>query len=203
MGTPLPLDFYRQPDVLAIAPALLGQTLCVQDAEGRLASGRIVEVEAYRHWGDRACHAHAGRRTKRNAPMFLAGGIAYIYLCYGIHHLFNIVTNGPDTPDAVLIRGLEPLAGTEQMLARRGMPRLKPKLTAGPGCLSQALGLTRADDRSPLTGPRIWVEEAPPLPPGEMATGPRVGIGYAGPDKVLPWRYWHADNPYVSKAKGG
>src|SRR5262245_42899518 len=126
----LSLDFYRREDVLEIARELLGKLLVTQ-WDGILTSGRIVEVEAYEGTIDKASHAYAGRRTARNEIMYGDGGFAYVYLCYGIHHLFNVVTNSRETPHAILVRALEPIAGIEMMLERTGKEKLNNTLTRG------------------------------------------------------------------------
>jgi DNA-3-methyladenine glycosylase len=133
-------SFYDRPDVVKIARELLGKVL-VTEFDGQRTSGRIVETEAYNGVTDRASHAWSGRRTARTEVMYARGGRAYVYLIYGIHHLFNVVTNIEDTPNAVLVRGLEPLEGIPVMLGRTGKTKLDHTLTRGPGNLSRALGL--------------------------------------------------------------
>lgn len=199
----LPRAFYEGGDVVALARKLLGQWLCSRSG-GAFTAGRIVETEAYDHARDRACHAYLGRNTRRTQTMFMAGGTAYVYLCYGIHHLLNVVANPEGSPDAVLIRAVAPQAGLETMLARRRMDKHKPTVTAGPACLTQAMGITTALDRCDLTDPGaspIWIARGTVAPEAEIATGPRVGIDYAGEDAALPWRFWERANRYVSKAK--
>ena len=197
-GHKLPLEFYRQPDVVAIAQALLGKYL-VTHLDGELTSGQIVETEAYCGATDKACHAHF-KRTKRSEVMFRPGGVAYVYLCYGIHRLFNIVTNGEGLADAVLVRAVMPAEGLPTMLARRGLAHAAPRLTAGPGALSQALGIGLAHYGTDLTGPEVWLEDRGVAVP-EMVASPRVGVGYAGEDALLPWRFRVADSPWCSPAK--
>ncbi len=198
----LPRDFYERDDVTLIARELLGKTLCTRTGD-TFTSGRIVETEAYAAKGDKACHAHLGRFTKRTKTMFSPGGTAYIYLCYGIHHLFNVVTNVKGTPEAVLIRAIEPLDGRDVMLKRRGMDKIERKLTAGPGILSQALGITKALDGTDLCRPEtVWIDENDDK--GEdfaIETGPRVGVDYAGEDAKLPWRFSVAGTKWKSPAK--
>src|ERR1700741_1441905 len=113
----LPVSFYQRENVFEIAKELLGKLL-VTKWNGVVSSGRIVEVEAYNGIIDKASHAFAGRRTARNEIMYAKGGVAYVYLCYGIHHLFNVVTNDPETPHAILIRAAEPVYGIDIMLMR-------------------------------------------------------------------------------------
>lgn len=184
-------SFYRREDVVLIARELLGKYLVTDFPEGRTA-GRIVETEAYRGPEDRASHAWNNRRTARTKVMFEAGGVAYIYLCYGIHHLFNVVTGPGGMPHAVLIRALEPLENLELMLRRRSMAALSPRLTAGPGALSRAMGLTTSlsgisllDVQSP-----VWIEDrGDRVSDAEIISGPRVGVEYAGACALRPWRF--------------
>ncbi|PJJ75063.1 DNA-3-methyladenine glycosylase [Thermoflavifilum aggregans] len=198
----LPLSFYRRPDVVSIARELLGKKL-VTCIDGRLTSGIIVETEAYAGVGDRASHGYGGRRTARNEMLYHAGGVAYVYLCYGIHHLFNVVTNQEGVPHAVLVRAVEPVEGIPEMLRRTGKQKPDYSLTAGPGALSRALGIHyRLHNGEPLTGNLIWIEDAPPVPEDAIVATTRVGVAYAQEDAWLPYRFYVRDNPWVSKAKG-
>ena len=131
----LPKSFYTRTDVVQISKDLLGKHL-VTNFDGQRTVGKIVETEAYRAPDDKACHAHLNRFTKRTQVMFEEGGVAYVYLCYGIHHLFNIVTAKEGMAHAILVRGIEPVENVELMMERRGMDKLKTQLTAGPGVLS-------------------------------------------------------------------
>lgn len=198
----LPRSFYERDDVTLIARELLGKTL-VSSIDGVNTSGRIVETEAYAAKGDKACHAHLGRFTKRTKTMFKAGGTAYVYLCYGIHHLFNVVTNVEGTPEAVLIRAIEPLDGSSEMMKRREMNKIERRLTAGPGILSQALGITKTLDGTDLCqSDTLWIEEnGTSHQDSDIETGPRVGIGYAGEDALLPWRFSVKGTKWKSPAK--
>jgi len=130
-------SFYDRPNVVRVARDLLGKVL-VTEIDGQRTSGRIVEVEAYNGVIDRASHAWSGRRTRRTEVMFGQGGVAYVYLIYGIHHLFNVVTNSKDVPHAVLVRALEPMEGIPEMLRRTGKHVADHTLTRGPGNLSKA-----------------------------------------------------------------
>ena len=138
---------------------LLGKVLCTS-LNGELTTTMITETEAYAGVADKASHAYGGRRTKRTEPMFAAGGIAYVYLCYGIHHLFNVVTAKAGTPHAVLIRAGHPLSGVATILRRRDKQEVGKSLMAGPGSLACALGITTADTGADLQGGRIWIEAA-------------------------------------------
>ncbi len=193
--------FYLEKNVLKVAKALLGKVL-VTEIEGVRTSGRIVETEAYNGAADRASHAFNNRRTQRTEIMFGEGGAAYVYLCYGIHHLFNVVTNLQEVPHAVLVRGLEPLEGIPDMLHRTGKQRVDYTLTAGPGSLSRALGISTALTGQSLLGSRIWIEDAPAIPPKDIVAGTRVGVAYAMEDAYLPYRFWIRGNKWVSKGKG-
>lgn len=198
----LPESFYTRKDVVKIARELLGKVL-VTEVDGLRTAGMIVETEAYAGPHDKACHAYMHRKTARTTPMFYTGGVAYVYLIYGLHQLFNIVTHEEEQPYAVLIRAVEPLEGVEHMLERRGLEVLKPALTAGPGVLSQAMGITRALNGHSLQGSDIWVEDRGIRVRKEnIVATTRVGVAYAGPDALLPYRFYIAGNPFVSKGKG-
>jgi len=197
----IPLRFFRRTDPVCIARELIG-TVVISRKQGIRTAGRVVETEAYCHQNDRACHAYAGRITRRNRVMYENGGCAYLYLCYGIHHLFNVVTNGRGKADAVLIRALEPLEGLQEMQRRRGMKTVSFRLTAGPGSLSQALGLTVEDSGRQLNTPELYFQYGEDSVPGEaIQASPRVGIGYAGPDARLPWRFRLIGSAWTSPAK--
>ena len=191
----LPRSFYLGGDVVAIARDLLGKVL-VTNFDGRVAAGIIAETEAYAGAGDRASHAYAGRRTRRNEVMYAEGGTAYVYLCYGIHHLFNVVTSSADIPHAVLIRAILPVEGLDLMRERRGgASRLS---TGGPGTLTQALGIRTVHNGTDLLGDTIHIEDRSiALPSEAMITGPRIGVDYAGADALLPYRF-HFDPRLLS-----
>ena len=185
----LPPDFYRDEDVLAVSRRLLGKVLCTS-IRGVMTKAVIVETEAYAGVGDRASHAYGGRRTKRTEPMFAPGGIAYVYLCYGIHHLFNVVTGARDTPHAVLVRAGHPLVGVESMLRRRGKAAVDSSLLGGPGSLARALGIRTEMTGTSLSGERIWIENHAIQPAvQDVDVTPRIGVDYAGEDALLPYRF--------------
>jgi len=193
--------FYTREDVIAISKELLGKYL-VTFVDGKLTSGMIVETEAYLGAEDKASHAYGNRRTKRTEPFYKEGGIAYVYMCYGIHYLFNIITNKTDVPHAVLIRAVEPTEGIETMLERRKKSKLKPELTAGPGALSVALGISANHNETDLSGSEIWVEDRGVIvKKNEIIASPRVGVAYAKEDALKPWRFRIKDNLYTSKAR--
>lgn len=164
----------------------------------------IVETEAYRAPDDQACHAWKNRRTARTETMFATGGIAYVYLCYGIHHLFNIVTAEKDMAHVVLIRAVEPMEGQEVMFDRRGIKQLRPQLTAGPGVMTKALGINIQYNGTDLTAANspIWVEDrGVAILPAAISESPRVGVAYAGAAAEWPWRFWLRESKWVSKWK--
>jgi DNA-3-methyladenine glycosylase len=194
----LPQEFYQRQNVLEIAKDLLGKILVTQ-WEGRVTSGRIVEVEAYAGIHDKASHASGGRRTERNRVMYAKGGLAYIYLCYGIHHLFNVVTNGEDTPHAILIRALEPLGGIETMLMRTGKKVPDNTMTRGPGNLSKALNLHVSQSGTSLCCGELFIaDDGFVYNPKLIASSRRIGVDYAGSDALLPYRFYVKGNPNVS-----
>ena len=182
--------FYLREDVVQISRDLLGKYLITQ-FDGVITGGIITETEAYAGVTDRASHAFGDKRTKRTETMYSAGGVAYVYLCYGIHHLFNVVTNVKGVPHAVLIRAIEPKVGLKTILNRRGINgKSKKPVSGGPGTVSQALGITTADTGSNLNGDRIWIEERGlDIDPQSIITSPRVGVDYAGEDALLPYRF--------------
>ena len=194
----LSVQFYRRKNVLLIARELLGKILATR-SDGILTSGRIVEVEAYRGIGDKASHAYGGRRTGRNEVMYGEGGIAYVYLCYGIHHLFNIVTHEKNIPHAILIRALEPLKGIPEMLRRTGKKQLDHTLTRGPGNLSKALGIHYSMSGAVLGGKLINIlEDGYTVPKTSIGVSERIGVDYAGEDALLKYRFYIKGNPFVS-----
>ena len=198
----LPESFYTRKDVVKIARELLGKVL-VTAFDGVLTSGMIVETEACAGATDKASHAFGSRRTNRTEVMYMHGGAAYVYLCYGIHHLFNVVTNLQDTPHAILIRAIEPLEGIDIMLERRGKEKLTPSLTAGPGAMSMALGIHTCQTGSSLQGPDIRIEDRGiKVASKDIIAGTRVGVAYAMDDALRPYRFSIKGNRYVSKGKG-
>lgn len=195
----LPLSYYSNQDVIFLAQDLLGKVLFT-NIEGEITAGIIVETEAYFGVKDKASHAYGGRRTDRTETLYSQGGISYVYLCYGIHHLFNVVTSVEDDPHAVLIRAVEPLIGTEIMEFRRNMPASKAAISSGPGSASKALGIDRSFNKKDLNGNEIWIEDHEiQYPSDDIVAGPRIGVAYAQEDALLPWRFFVKGNKYVSK----
>ncbi|MHA4844078.1 DNA-3-methyladenine glycosylase [Flavitalea antarctica] len=197
----LEYDFYNRHDVVTIAKELLGKIL-VSEIDGIRTSGRIVETEAYAGVSDKASHAYNGRRTNRTEVMFGDAGKAYVYLCYGIHHLFNIVTNVKDVPHAVLIRALEPMEGINHMLLRTGKSKADHTLTRGPGNVSKALGLYRHHTGVDLLSEEIYVmSDDFQLPVTDIVSSTRIGVDYAAEDALLLYRFHVKGNPYVTRTK--
>lgn len=191
-------DFYERNDVVKIAQQLLGKIL-VTNFDGLFTAARIVETEAYNGIIDKASHAFNTRRTKRTEIMFGEGGVAYVYLCYGIHHLFNVVTNKKDTPHAVLIRAAEPVEGIETMLMRTGKTKPDFSLTKGPGNVSKALGITTKHTGIDLLSNEIFIaDDGFVVKKKELIIAPRIGVDYAAEDALLPYRFFIKDNPFVS-----
>lgn len=192
MPRPLPRSFYLRPDVTVIARELLGKVL-VTGFDGLRTSGIITETEAYAGVDDRASHAYGGRRTERTEVMYARGGTAYVYLCYGLRHLFNVVTHGQGVPHAVLIRAMEPHEGLDIMRDRRAG---RPLRTGGPALVSEALGIRTAHTGLDLLRGPIRIEDHGLAPDeGSILVGPRVGVDYAGPDAALPYRFRIAPSP--------
>lgn len=200
-GFKLTKTFYQSEDVVFISKALIGKYLFTQ-LEGKLTGGMIVETEAYNGVWDKACHAYNHRRTRRTEVMFQPGGVAYVYLCYGIHSLFNIITGPLDCPTAVLIRAIEPTEGINFMMQRRKKKRIDYTLTSGPGAVTQALGIRCEHYGCDLTGDLIWLEDkGSSFADTKLLASPRVGIHYAEEHAELPWRFRLASSPWTSKAK--
>lgn len=197
----LPQSFYDRTDVVQIARELLGK-IVVTDINDRYTSGRIVETEAYVANIDKASHAFGGRRTAKNEHMYSPPGTAYIYICYGVHHMLNVVTNKEGIPDAVLIRAVEPLEGIDIMLERTGRKKADHAVTRGPGNAGKALGIFRHMSGIYLTDSQIYLaDDGFEVKPEDIAVSKRIGVDSAGADAQLPYRFYIRDNPYVSGAR--
>lgn len=197
----LPVSFYDRENVLQIAQELLGKIL-VTKLKGKVTSGRIVECEAYDGIGDGASHAFGGRRTNRNEVMYAGAGTAYVYICYGIHYLFNVVTNKKEIPHAILIRALEPEEGIAEMMKRRGKKLFDHSLTKGPGSLSVAMGISIEDNGCSLQSEHLFIAGDGFVPDKEMiGISPRIGVEAAGKAAVYPYRFYIRDSPFVSGKK--
>lgn len=197
----LPRSFYLDHDVLDISKKLLGKVL-VSDLGGQRTAGMIVETEAYRAPEDKASHAYNNRLTTRTKTMFAMGGVSYVYICYGIHHLFNVVTAEEGVAHAVLVRAVEPLEGMDTMLKRRGFDRLRPELTNGPGKFTVAMGIYKDHDGIALyeaSGPLFIEDHRKGEDRFEITSGPRVGMTSAEECAHWPWRFRIKDNRWTSK----
>lgn len=191
-------SYFLNSDVVSLAKQLLGCYIHTQ-INGMYCCGIITETEAYAGKNDKACHAHLGRFTERTKVMYENGGIAYVYLCYGIHHLFNIVTNTAGNADAILIRAIEPITGITYMQERRSKTKVDSKLTSGPGNVSQALGITKQHNGLAVTEHQIWLSRGTPMTEKDIVKTTRIGIDYAEEDALLPWRFYLKENKFVSK----
>lgn len=188
--SPLPLEFYLRDDVVLIARELIGKEIRVQQANGEVLGGIICETEAYRGPEDKASHAFGMRRTARTETMFAQGGTVYVYLCYGIHELVNVVTNVEGIPHAVLIRGIFPSLGLQTQLQNRKAKQYKRGLMSGPGKVTQALGITRKHTNCTFLSNEISIYTGISINEAQIQAGPRIGIDYAEEWKDIPWRFW-------------
>lgn len=195
------IQFLSGNQVTDIAAQLLGK-LIETNVGGQITIGRIVETEAYKAFIDRAAHSWNGRRTKRNEAMYLHGGAIYVYLCYGLHKMLNIVTNDKNIPDAILIRGIEPIKGLAVMSERTGKAVDDRTLTKGPGNLAKALAVDLHHSGQPLNRGGIYTlyEDGFFLTQNQIGVSKRIGIENSGTDKELPYRFYIKGNPYVSAA---
>jgi len=196
----LPRSFYTRNDVLIISKQLLGKTLCT-NIDNKLTKATITEVEAYCGRTDEGCHAYPNRRTKRTAIMYGQGGFAYVYICYGIHTMLNIVTNKQGLANCILIRGVEPIEGKQYAHKRRGLKKYNYKIATGPGCVGQAMGINIKHYGTDLLDNIVWIENGAALKKNEIGISQRIGMNFDGPDKYLPWRFFIKDNQWVSKLR--
>lgn len=180
-----------------LAKDLLGKVLFTRKDDG-VTAGIIVETEAYFGTGDKASHAYGGRRTARTETMYCEGGTAYVYLCYGIHYLFNVVTSVKDDPKCVLIRSIEPFEGLEIMKMRRKMSANHKAISSGPGSAAKSLGIDSSFNKKIFTGENIWIEDRGiSYPASQIGIAPRIGIAYAQEHAGLPLRFFVKDSKYV------
>lgn len=187
-------NFYTRKDVVKIAKELLGKVITTY-FDDKLTAARITETEAYNGIIDKASHAYNNRRTKRTEIMYAQGGAAYVYLCYGIHHLFNVVTNVKDVPHAVLIRAAEPLIGIDTMLGRTNKKKLDRTLTSGPGNVSKALGIYTHHTGNNLSSDHLFIaEDDYVLSKKNIIVTRRIGVDYAAEDALLPYRFLIKEN---------
>jgi DNA-3-methyladenine glycosylase len=197
----LPPAFYLRKNVVQIAQELLGKLL-VSVQDGQLVAARIVETEAYAGATDKASHAYNNRRTARTEVMFGKGGQAYVYLCYGIHHLFNVVTNQESIPHAVLIRAGEIVLGESMVLDRYRATSMEHRFGKGPGNVSKALGITTALTAMSLQSDILFIaDDGHRISKKQIIATPRIGVDYAGADALLPYRFLVAGHPAVSGKK--
>jgi len=194
----LPISFYKRKDVVIVARELIGKVV-VTNLDGLITSGRIVETEAYVAHIDKASHSFGGRRTAKNEHMYATAGTAYVYICYGMHQMLNVVTNDKDIPDAVLIRAIEPLEGIDIMLKRTGKPKMDFTLTRGPGNVGKALGIFKKHSGSHLLDEEIYLaDDGFKTKDNEIGISKRIGVESAFPDSELPYRFYMKGNKYVS-----
>lgn len=193
-------SFFQSNSVLEHAYSLLGMFLVTRFDDG-ITWGRITEVEAYVGTSDRASHVFGGRKADRTRVFYENGGIAYVYLCYGIHHLFNIVTGDSQNPHAILIRSVQPCGGMDIMLRRRNMTAIHKRLTTGPGSLSKALGIFTAHNGMLLDGSRIGIYSHPKFSNPKVIATPRIGVDYAGEDALLPYRFIVLNSKWISGSR--
>ena len=195
----LPQSLYLNSDVVSLSKQLLGKYLFTS-INGLLTGGYIIETEAYNGVIDKASHAFGNRRTARTETMYKEGGIVYIYLCYGIHEMLNVVVSAEGEPRAILIRAIEPTTGIDIMLGRKNMETLKPNITAGPGSVAKALGIDRKLNGISLESNQLWIEDRGlAFTEDQIAAVPRIGVAYAQEDALLPYRFYIKGNKYVSK----
>lgn len=193
-------SFFTQPNVIEISKQLLGKYLFTKIGRSEITGGIITETEAYAGPEDRASHAYGNRRTRRTETMFKRGGVAYIYLCYGMYPLFNIVTNTVNIPHAILIRAIQPTHGIPVILKRRKKTKLDRSVAGGPGMLCLALGIDLRHNGEDLTGKRIWLEARNNiLKRSQIKASPRIGVEYAGSHAKRPWRFRIKNNQWTSK----
>lgn len=196
----LPPDFYLRDDVVQIAKDLIGKLL-VTNFHGQKTSGRIVETEAYEGVIDRASHAYKGR-TKRTEVIFGNGGKAYVYLCYGIHQMFNIVTSKAGVAHAILIRAVEPVDGMDIMLQRTGKTKVDHSIARGPGNVGKAFGFHTSQCGMPVSGKEISIwDDGFEVATKDIVSSPRIGVDYAGEHAEWHYRFYLSGSKYVSRIK--
>lgn len=190
-------EFYLR-DAVTVGRELLGKIIVKKDSEGNIFSGRITETEAYMGAVDKASHSYGNRKTKRTEVMYKEGGHSYVFLIYGMYECFNVTVSCEGNPEAVLIRGVEPLENKEIMFKKRKVKKEKD-ISNGPGKLTKALGITREDNGTDLvTDENLWLEDDGYKTENIIETT-RIGIEYAEEDALKPWRFYIKDNIYVSK----
>lgn len=203
-GKILENDFFKR-DTVEVAKSLIGKKI-IRNISGNFFCAKIVETEAYLGLEDRACHSYGGRITDRNKTLYLSGGHIYVYLIYGMYDLLNIVTRDEEHPEAVLIRGVEPLENLDGISKNRfgkAYEELstyqRKNLSNGPGKLSMALGINRSLNGKVLSRDYLYIEDSDEISESDLLITKRIGIDYAGEDADIPLRFCLRDNPYVSK----
>ncbi|MDU6742848.1 DNA-3-methyladenine glycosylase [Peptoniphilus harei] len=203
-GKILENDFFKR-DTVEVAKSLIGKKI-IRNISGNFFCAKIVETEAYLGLEDRACHSYGGRITDRNKTLYLPGGHIYVYLIYGMYDLLNIVTRDEEHPEAVLIRGVEPLENLDGISKNRFGKAYedlstyqRKNLSNGPGKLSMALGINRSLNGKVLSKDYLYIEDADEISESDLLITKRIGIDYADEDANLPLRFCLRDNPYVSK----
>lgn len=195
--------FYIRSSVTQIAKELLGKVIYTR-FDNQLTGGIITETEAYEGVTDKASHAYNNRRTERTEIMYSTGGVAYVYLCYGVHHLFNFVTNQKGIPHAILLRGIYPIEGIKTMEKRLNKKFPHKGFSNGPGKLSRALGIKTHHTGQDLTGNTIWVEDKDIyIKAKDIIITPRIGVDYAGKAASLPYRFLINSSAIKNPAKCG
>ncbi len=200
MNDKLNKKFFLRQDVVRVAKDLIGKSIHTQ-IDNLHTSALITETEAYAGVTDKASHAYGGRRTQRTETMYREGAIAYVYFCYGMHYLFNIVTNIKNIPHAVLIRGIYPLEGIDIMLKRVQKSHFTMQMGSGPGKVTKLLGINKSHDATSVLGKTIWLsKEHDCIDDSFIMTSKRIGIDYAGEDVLLPYRFYiHPSHPVFEK----
>ena len=189
--------FYMR-DAVTVGKDILGKIIVKKTADGRIMSGRITEVEAYMGITDKASHSYGGRRTKRTEVMYKEGGYSYVFLIYGMYECFNVTVGREGDPQAVLIRGVEPLENKNLMWEKRKVKKEKD-ISNGPGKLTKALGITREDNGADLVASEnLWLEDDG-YKVKDIVETTRIGIDYAEEDALKPWRFYIKDSIFISK----
>lgn len=192
----LPLSFYQRSTEL-VAQELLGKKLCRELPNGKILSGFIIETEAYLGLLDKGCHSFGDRKTPRTNVMYEHGGVAYIYLIYGMYHCLNAVSSKKGHPEAVLIRALEPCEGLEWMKIKSRSSN-EQKILNGPGKLCKILEIDKQLNAHDLTQRPLWIEEGKEIKSQNIVCSPRINIAYAEEWIAKPLRFSVKDSPYIS-----
>ncbi|MEP7195012.1 MAG: DNA-3-methyladenine glycosylase [Saprospiraceae bacterium] len=196
-------DYFLNEDVCFLAKNLLGKML-ITKIDNFYTSGIIVETEAYRGPDDKASHSYLNKITPRNTTMYNHGGCSYVYICYGVHYLFNVVTAPADKAHAVLVRAIEPIEGIEIMMKRRSHATFQNTITKGPGSLSMAFGINKLHNNILLhkVNSTIQIHDIQKnYLESEIDQSTRIGVESAGESALWPWRFFIKDSKFVSAHK--